>query len=278
MRRAACILAVAVLLVSGSAVDAASNRPVEYLAVGDSLAFGYNPLATNPSNPASFVGYPDAVARALRDRLTNASCPGETSSHYIDLAGSDNGCGQWRAVFDLHADYTGTQLAYVDAFLQSHPKTQLVTIDMGANDLNVLIKGCEGGRANAPCILLGLPAMLEVLSANLDTIYGHIRDLDGYRHKLAALTYPSLDYGDALETGVVLQINAVVAERTLAWGGMVADGFGAWASASTAYGGDTCAAGLRIPTPGSLSPCDDHPTLAGHELLAQAIVSALRSD
>jgi len=277
MRRAACILAVALLLVAGSTIAAASERSVEYLAVGDSLAFGYNPLATNPSNPASFVGYPDAVATALRDHLTNASCPGETSSHYIDLAGSDNSCGQWRAAFPLHAMYTGTQLAYVDTFLQSHPKTQLVTIDMGANDLNVLINAC-GGRANAPCILAGLPAMLDVLSANLDTIYGHIRDLDGYRHKLVALTYPSLDYGDALETGVVLQINAVVVERTLAWGGIVADGFGAWASASTAYGGDTCAAGLRIPTPLLQTPCDDHPTAIGHELLAQAIMSALRSD
>lgn len=277
MRRVACILAVAVLLVSGGTVAADAHRPIEYLALGDSLAFGYDPLATNPFDPNSFVGYPDAVATSLRDDLTNASCPGETSSHYLDLEGSDNGCGQWRAALPLHATYAGTQLAYADTFLQSHPKTLLVTLDMGANDLNVLIKDC-GGRAEAGCILTGLPAMLATLSANLDMIYGHLRDVDGYHHKLVALTYPSLDYGDPLETGVVAQINQVVTARTVAWGGIVADGFGAWAAASAAYAGDTCAAGLRIPTPGAATPCDDHPTPAGHALLAGAIVSALRSD
>jgi lysophospholipase L1-like esterase len=265
------------LLVASGTATGASNRPTEYLALGDSLAFGYSPLVVNPMNPANFSGYPDGVAVALRDHLTNASCPGETSSHLIDLAGTDNNCGQWRMFLPLHAAYGGTQLAFADAFLQAHPKTQVVSIDIGANDLGALAKSC-GGDANIGCIVQGLPAMLATLSANLDTIYGHIRNIDGFNHKLVALTTYARNYGDPVLTGAIAQINAVVADRTLAWHGIVADGFGAFAAASAAYGGDTCAAGLRIVTSTSPLVCDDHPSPAGHELLAGAIVTALRPD
>jgi hypothetical protein len=78
---------------------------------------------------------------------------------------------------------------------------------------------------------------------------------------------------------VISQVNEVVAARTLAWGGIVASGFDAFAAASTAFGGDTCAAGLRIVlTPPPSLTCDIHPSPAGRDLLAQAIVNALRTD
>ena len=257
----------------GSAL-AAFNRPQEYLALGNSVAFGFNPLLDR-RNADYFIGYPTPVAAALKETLTNASCPGETSSHFISLAGSDHGCGAYRFNFPLHVAYSTTQLAFADGFLQSHPQTLVVSIDIGANDLFVLEGGCGG---NVNCVLSGLPGMLSTLSANLDTIYGHIRNLDGYHHQLVALTYYSLNYSDPVGTNVISQVNQVVAGRTLAWGGIVADGFGAFAAASTAYGGDTCAAGLRIVVLSSPLTCDIHPSPAGRDLLAQAIVNALRTD
>ncbi|MFI5259272.1 MAG: SGNH/GDSL hydrolase family protein [Candidatus Limnocylindrales bacterium] len=267
---------VAVTVVANPATAmAASNRPAEYLALGDSVAFGYSPLA-DPSNAANFIGYPNKAAAALKDHLSNASCPGETSSHMISLAGSDNGCGFYRANFSLHVNYSTTQLKFADGFLRSHPKTRVVSIDIGSNDLYVLVNAC-GGEANVNCILAGLPGVLATLSANLDTIYGHIRHLDGYHHKLVAVTYYSLNYSDPVSTGVISQVNQVVAARTVAWGGIVADGFGAFASASSAFGGDTCAAGLRIVVTTSPLVCDSHPSPAGRDLLAQSIVKALRA-
>jgi hypothetical protein len=257
---------------------AASSRPQEYLALGNSVAFGFNPTL-DFSNANNFIGYPTPVAAALKESLTNASCPGETSSHFISISGSDHGCGAYRLNFPLHVAYspaqTQTQLDFTDTFLQSNPQTLVVSIDIGANDLFVLVDSCGG---NAGCIQSGLPAMLATLSANLDTIYGHIRNTDSYRHKLVALTYYSLNYSDPTGTGLISQVNQVVADRTLAWGGIVADGFGAFFAASTASGGDTCAAGLRIVL--SLSPltCDIHPSIAGRDLLAQTIVNALRTD
>jgi hypothetical protein len=151
----------------------------------------------------------------------------------------------------------------------------VVSIDIGANDLQVLVNWC-GGEANVPCIIAGMPAMLGTLSNNLDTIYRHIRNVDRYHHKLVALTVYSTDYGNPVLTGAISQVNQVVAARTLAWGGIVADGFGAFAAASAAFNGDTCAAGLRIVVAPSV--CDSHPSPAGRNLLARAVVKALRAD
>ena len=266
---------------------AASGLPSPYLALGDSVAFGYSSLV-DPSDPHNFSGYPTPAARALKESLTNAACPGETSTHFVDLAGSDNGCGAFRAKYPLHVAYssaTQTQLEFADAFLQAHPTTQLVSITIGANDLFVLEKNCGG---NVGCIEAGLPGMLQTLAKNLTTIYSHIRTLDGYHNQLVALTYYSLNYSDNTGTYVISQVNGVVAQATQAAGGIVADGFGAFeAIASPApYNGDTCAAGLRIVLPPPQTGCDLHPSYpgdngleshadTGRDVLGQAIVNAL---
>ena len=56
-----------------------SNGP-GYLALGDSIAFGYQPpeviRGTAYLDPAEFAGYPEVVADALRMHLVNAACPG----------------------------------------------------------------------------------------------------------------------------------------------------------------------------------------------------------
>jgi hypothetical protein len=89
---------------------------------------------------------------------------------------------------------------------------------------------------------------------------------------------------------ITSQLNQVVEDRTRAWGGVVADGFTAFETASLAFNGDTCAAGLRIVLSTSPLNCDVHPSPAGRDLLAQApspagrdllaqaIVNALRVD
>ncbi len=177
--------------------------------------------------------------------------------------------------------YTTSQLDFAVHFLQTNPHTLLVTIDIGANDLFVLERNC-GGATQVTCIVNGLPAMLSALGANLDIIYGAIRNTAHYHHQLVALTYYSLNYSDPLGTGIISEVNQVVADRTQAWGGAVADGFGAFKTASTSVGGNTCAAGLRIvlvPTPPPPNdPYDIHPSPAGRNLLAGAILAVVHHD
>jgi len=275
MRRLMAAAALYMVVLAGPAVPSAlADSPQQYLALGDSIAFGFSPLL-NPVSADNFIGYPTPAAAELKKTLTNASCPGETSSHFINLAAADHGCAFWRASYPLHVKYVTTQLTFADAFLQANPNTHLVSIDIGPNDLFVLRDGCGGVIT---CIEAGLPGVLATLSVNLDTIYGHIRNLDGYKNKLVALTIYSLNYSDSVATDIVLLLNQVVEDRTRAWGGVVADGFTAFEAASLAFNGDTCAAGLRIVLSTSPLNCDVHPSPAGRDLLAQAIVNALRVD
>ena len=272
-------------------VQAASNALPPYLALGDSVAFGYSPLV-DPSDPHNFSGYPTTAARMLKESLTNAACPGETSGHFIDLKASDNGCSAFRANFLLHVAYSGTQLEFADSFLQSHPTTQLVSINIGANDLFLLVNECGGSTtpAEIDCIMAGLPGMLHTLATNLSMIYTHIRTLDGYQHQLVALTYYSLNYSpaNASSTTIISAVNTVVADVTKAFGGVVADGFGAFQSITAAFNGDACAAQLLIETAASPLTCNIHPSYPGdngleshadkgRNALGQAIVSAVGS-
>ena len=68
-------LAVALtLLVGGGAASGDPGQP--YLALGDSVSFGYITQAGfEYRNPDNFVGFPTYVGLALGDTPTNAACP-----------------------------------------------------------------------------------------------------------------------------------------------------------------------------------------------------------
>jgi lysophospholipase L1-like esterase len=97
-----------------------------YLALGDSLAFGYQP------NLDWNHGYVDDFFSDLQSHGTtsvaNMSCPGETSSTFIS-----GGCpGQ---VVHKYL-YLGPQLAAAISFLRSHAgMVSPVTLDIGVNDV-----------------------------------------------------------------------------------------------------------------------------------------------
>ena len=64
-----------------------------------------------------------------------------------------------------------------------------------------------------------------------------------------------------------------------AFGAKIADAFTAFQIASAFHGGDPCAAGLliRLPSPGPNGICDVHPTLAGQDVIAAAVLVAINS-
>src|SRR5512136_1569598 len=149
IRRTTAGAAVAVLgLVAGlvsalpaSAASAASAAPAHwpapsgtYLALGDSVAFGFVPPGAVPPpnyhDASSFVGYPEDVARALRLRVANAACPGETTASLFIPGVVSNGCENspgsstgYRTQYPLHVFYKGTQLRFALKYLARHPHT-----------------------------------------------------------------------------------------------------------------------------------------------------------
>jgi len=99
------------LLLTAVPLFAGNDTNYTYLALGDSIAYGYSPLVTNPT-PSKFVGYPEVLAAALHlaqsKKEVNASCPGETSGSFL-YGGVGNGCEQFKDTVGLHVAYTGTR-------------------------------------------------------------------------------------------------------------------------------------------------------------------------
>jgi len=267
-RRILALLTGVLLLVW--AAPAQANDDDRYLALGDSVAFGFDPLVPleDREDVDNFIGYPEALAKMLDLDVANASCPGEASGGFISLTGVDNACRPYRASFPLHVDYATSQLDFAVAFLKRHPDTQLVTLNIGANDLFVLQRACKG---DLTCLLNGLPAMLKTLGTNLQIIYGRIRGEARFRGQIVAVTYYSLNYADPIGVRVISEINRVVAAGTRAAQGQVGDGFAAFQKATAPFGGDSCKAGLLIRLTLQPLTCDIHPSPAGRDLLAGAI-------
>ena len=267
----ACVLAL-VSVVPASATSTSNSNPNNYLALGDSVPFGYNPLLVKAGvDPSAFVGYPQLAANLSRPKLKvfNASCPGETSTSLINGARPDNGCQDYRQYIGaLHVSYQGSQLQYAERYVAANPRTQFVSLMIGANDLFLLQKDCAN---NNLCISKRLPSLLVTLSANLTTIYSGLRAA-GFKGDFVAVTYYSTNYRDPFVTGAVVAVDQILAGVTNAFGGKVADGFRAFGAASAPYGGDTCAAKLLIQLPSG--GCDVHPSSAGAALLASAFYAA----
>ncbi len=244
------------------------SNSTKYLALGDSIAFGYTPLAQNPADLRNYHGYPDIVSQGTNLKVANASCFGETTGHFLNLLAPDTGCQAWRAVFPLFADYSGTQMDYALSYLQGNKKVQLVTIDIGANDLGVLLAACAGDPA---CFGNGLQGVLATYGANLATIFGRIRYEAGYTGPIVAVTTYARNYTDQTEVAPIAALNTVLATVANMFGVQVADAFAAFGAASLPAGGNACAAGLLIPL--SAGVCDIHPSAAGQALIAQTVLA-----
>jgi len=269
----------------GIATAGAQGPVKEYLALGDSISFGFNPFTPLGYLP-DYQGYPQFVSAALKLNLANASCPGETSTTFFNVFAPDLGCHEYRAaslpLFVTYSGLTQSQADYAVSFLRANPKTRLVTITIGGNDLGLLEDTCDAEftspTAIAECEIKGLAPVYAAFARNLIAIYEAIRFKAGYQGPIVAVNYASPDYSNALDTDSLAGLNAIMLGVTAAFGGKVADVFSAFQEASVAGGGLPCATnvGLALPNPGIPLTCNVHPTVAGQQLIAQLVLKALK--
>jgi lysophospholipase L1-like esterase len=250
----------------------------DYLALGDSVTFGFRESANLPtpnySDPSSFAGYPEDVAAGLGLHVANAACPGETSTSLIEKVQS-NGCENapgggpgYRTLYPLHVSYGGTQLQYALQFLRTHPHAGLVSLMIGAND------GFLCQEATADHCAAELPAVLKQLSANVADILGSIRHLANYHGQMVIVNYYSLDYANSTDRAGSEALNRAVDSAAQPFDVRIANGFSTFQNAALQSSGDTCKAGLvtQLTTGG----CGIHPSVAGQALLASAVEDAIR--
>lgn len=267
---AAVLFVLAAAPVSASEQSGHHDDRGGYLALGDSVPFGFDPLA-DASDADNFIGYPEIVAKRLNIEHVNASCPGEATGGFLSLAGTDNVCFPYRFFykFPLHVSYSGAQVDYATAYLRAHPQTRLVTLTLGANDVFRYQKDCLPQPA-CRFDVGGVGGVFAVIYANLNTIFDAIR-ATGYSGLIVAVTYYALDYGDSAGVAGTRALNGLMEAAAAAHGALVASGLDAWAA--KAHGGSSCTAGLLIRLPDRT--CDVHPSPLGRNLLAAKVMSTI---
>ena len=165
----AVVTAVTTVAMAGAAPALAAHKTATahtyYLSLGDSLAQGVQPNSSGASVETN-EGYANQLYTALHSsnptlKLVKLGCPGETTTSMINGG------------ICTYSD--GSQLKQAAAFLSSHKgRVQLVTIDIGANDI-------------LPCVALPTLSQIEaclgqvfpVLEANLGTIMATLTAASG---------------------------------------------------------------------------------------------------
>ena len=275
----------AATLSASAASPAASSRPkpvfrgARYLALGDSVPFGFrelnNPPAPDYTNPNSLVGFPELVARDLGLKLTNAACPGETTGSMISLKRQSNGCWTnadgspgYRQTFPLHVKYRGSQLNFAVKWLKHHPNTRLVTLMIGAND-GFLCQERTPDHCTSP---KELDAVLARVRNNVEQILQRLRQGARYAGQIVIVWYYSLDYADPNQSALALALDHALAQgRESIPNVRLAFGYRLFKRAAAQAGGNTCRAGLLTILKNASTPCGVHPSFDGQALLASAV-------
>ncbi len=266
----------------GSNDDGASAPNIDYVALGDSIAYGENLFVPDTKearpNGEAFVGYPDLLGKDLfANHYANLGCPGVTTASYLSLDGADYGCREFQEKWQntLHVPYTGTQADKAHEILHKN-HVRVVTVGLGGNDLLLTLADCTALTPDDPdaafgCAVAALPKAIKDGTANLEEIVQRIRDdFDG------ELIYVNVYSTYLSSEPASLAINAwnkKMAAVVEAAGGEVADAFTAFAAEAEAADGDPCAAGLLVPNPvdGESPACDIHPSEKGARLLADTV-------
>lgn len=288
------VVCIAALLVLGGGAALAKSKPKpvvpaknlpvipgsQYLALGDSVTFGYmEPTvvpAPNYGDAASFPGYPEQLGARLRLSVANASCPGETSASLINASAPSNGCENSPShnpadnyrTHPLHVKYTGSQLSFALSYLHSHHNVRLITLMIGANDFFLCQETTSDGCASEQT------ATAVKVTRNIRTILSAIRNKAHYNGQLVIVNYYSLNYSVPAINAQSQLLNKVQDAAAKPFGVKIADGYGEFGAASAHSGNNTCTAGLLTQL--SAGGCGIHPSYAGQALLSTALEKAIR--
>jgi lysophospholipase L1-like esterase len=279
---AACVLATAACsgsddgsasASSGSSSAASSGGGGTYLALGDSVPFGYrgHESPATYGTATNFVGYPELAGKKLGLDVVNASCPGETTASFLDATAQSNGCENspgggpgFRTGYPLHVPYesaTQSQLDLAVRTLKDTDDVQLVTLMVGAND-GFLCQATTADKCTSEIVQVA-----STVQTNVTAILTALRDQGGYDGKVVVVSYYALNYADPTGTAAIQLLDAAIAAAAKSGDATVASGFDAFSPTAQKSGGDSIAAGLVLPD-------DVHPTAQGQQLLADAVTAA----
>jgi lysophospholipase L1-like esterase len=250
-----------------------------YLALGDSLAYGFQPcLLTSPPTCSNTEGYVYDLFTTLKSEgtkdVTDLGCPSETSTTFI--TGVDSKC----------FNSASSQLATAVTFLQAHPgKVSPVTLDIGASDFvpNDFIVSPTGCTVSST-----FSTDLATLDANLKFILLQLKDamtVDGrvtgsivmmnYYDPLQNVCQTSPQFIQDFQT-----FNTDLASDASGFATIV-DVFTAFGSANTPYTANLKLCALTwftLGCPNIPQTNDIHPNNTGYSVIASTFAAAIPPD
>jgi lysophospholipase L1-like esterase len=271
LRRSIIVISITILaLISSAAPASAEATPIfnppkrYYLALGESIAFGYQRSKVIRGLPPSAfdTGYVDVFAdrlRAIRPDLTvvNYGCPGESTVTFVQ------GDCIWTSLGNLlHDAFSGTQVDAALAFLSEHSgQVSPITITLWGNDVGAFVNSCGG---DLDCIFDGAPAAIAAIASNLGAILGRLRAAapeaeiivtGAWNHRVGLF-----DVSDPL----IIALNAAMADAAASARARLADPFAVFnPQGDPELETATICTLLLVCTEG-----DIHPSDAGYEALA----------
>jgi lysophospholipase L1-like esterase len=251
------------------------------LAIGGSASVGFQPTLAHPRGQATSFGYAEDLVALEQQRwpgltVVHLGCPGATTATVLGGGGK---CP--------YAE--GSQLLAAETFLETHPTTVLVTIDLGFNDL---LSCMRHEVVNAPCV----DESLTTVHDQLAQILTGIKAAAPSGARLAGVGHYDPYLGDYLDgpagqafalssLAVIDRLNDVMRADYAAAHAPMADVAGAFEMASTAptaWPGSglvprnvarTCALTWEC-APGPLGP-NKHPNDQGYRVIGEAITDAV---
>jgi lysophospholipase L1-like esterase len=276
-----------------------------YLALGDSIAYGYQAAKFNSQlptpNPASFnTGYVDVFAQHIQRSnpglaVVNEGCPGESSNSLVNgfnPAGGLCGRGSGFPYPWLHHPYSvgQSQLQNAVSYLSTHSTTTSpITLNIGANDLLVFLAGCGFGTPgySASCVAGGLTTIQSTIVNNTKTILDQLQAVtpsSASNYVVMGLynPYPTLlTVAGSSGDSVIAGLNAKIKSVAEAHGAHFVNPLPIFNPAGTAGGSEAgdiptiCALTLMCQS-GSYNPAtgDIHPSDKGYGALGSLFESA----
>jgi lysophospholipase L1-like esterase len=266
------VIALPALLFSVPAQAAARSKfnppKAFYLALGDSVTYGYQSSKVGLPPEGFDTGYVDVFAARLRDiqpgiTIVNYGCPGETTASFL------SGPCLWTTLGEsLHDPFTGSQLEAALAFLRSHPgQVNPITLTLWGGDVRELVEACQGDLG---CVQDAAPRLIRQIASNHAAILGRLRDAAPGAEIIVTGAWDSFLDLFAFADPLFQALNATTATVAASYGARFADPFPTFNPQ-----GDPDEETRAICTLTLLcTDGDSHPSDAGYRALADVVYAA----
>jgi lysophospholipase L1-like esterase len=232
-----------------------------YLALGDSIAYGFQPTKAKASPAAVDTGYVDLFASRLRKlspklEVVNYGCPGESTVTF-----ARGGCDWLKHGGKLHDPFRGSQFEAAVSFLRAHSgKVSPITVTLWGNDLPLPLSR-DPKRA---------PTAIRLFGKRLSSILRQLRAAAPHAEIIVSGAWnPEADRLTRSEA-LYRAVDATIRRSTTASRVRVANMFKALDGTGNAKAQKTRLCALTF----YCAKGDPHPTDAGYRAMADAFMTA----